>query len=235
MFEFLTKPNIVQAIVIWIGAACTLGIYSILYKENKVFRFFEHLFIGLGTGYTIAVTWNDILGPRWWAPMVSEGKWYYFFSLPGGLLFYFVYSKRHAWLSRLVFGISFGAAAGLAFQGFAAKFFPQLQKLADTRFSDLPEAKAPDAYVLTPISAALNNLLGLVILACVMTYFFFSFESKGKAAVLTNKMSTAGRWVLMFAFGAIFGSTIMARMSLLIGRMYFLIHDWAVVTIFHGK
>jgi hypothetical protein len=30
----------------------------------------------------------------------------------------------------------------------------------------------------------------------------------------------------MFAFGAIFGSTIMARMSLLIGRVYFLLHDW---------
>ncbi len=235
MFEFLTKPNIVQAIVVWIGAACTLGIYSILYKENKVFRFFEHLFIGLGTGYTIAVTWNDILGPRWWKPMITEGKWYFFFAFPAGLLFYFVYSKRHAWLSRLVFGVSFGAAAGLAFQGFAAKFFPQLQKLADTRFTNLPESKAADAYFLTPISAALNNLLGLIVLASVMTYFFFSFETKGKVAGITNRMSTMGRWVLMFAFGAIFGSTIMARMSLLIGRMYFLIHDWAVVTIFGGK
>jgi hypothetical protein len=235
VFEFLTQPKIVQALVVWAGAACTLGIYSILYKENKVFRFFEHLFIGLGTGYTIAITWNDILGPRWWKPMVTEGRWYFAFALPAGLLFYFVYSKRHAWLSRLIFGVSFGAAAGLAFQGFAAKFFPQIQRLSATRFTDLAEAKEPGAYVLTPVSAALNNLLGLVILACVMTYFFFSFEPKGTLAKTATRMSTLGRWVLMFAFGAIFGSTIMARMSLLIGRMYFLIHDWAVVTIFGGR
>jgi hypothetical protein len=235
MFEFLNRPDDVQTLVVWVGAACTLGIYSILYKENKVFRFFEHLFIGLGTGYTIAVTWNDIIGPRWWKPMVDEGRWYFFFAFPAGMLFYFVYSKRHAWLSRLIFGVSFGAAAGLAFQGFASKFFPQLQNIASTRFTDLPEAKAPDAYTLTPFSAALNNVLGLVILASVMTYFFFSFQPKGSTAKLVGKMSLLGRWVLMFAFGAIFGSTIMARMSLLIGRMYFLIHDWAVVTIFGGK
>jgi hypothetical protein len=30
----------------------------------------------------------------------------------------------------------------------------------------------------------------------------------------------------MFAFGAIFGSTIMTRMALLIDRVYFLLHDW---------
>ncbi len=234
MFDFLLNPKIAQALVVWAGAACTLGIYSILYKENKVFRFFEHLFIGLGTGYTIAITWNDILGPRWWKPMITEGKWYFFFALPAGMLFYFVYSKRHAWLSRLIFGVSFGAAAGLAFQGFAAKFFPQLQRLAATRFTDLAESKSSDAYALTPFSAALNNFLGLVILSCVMTYFFFSFQPKDKPAKIVAKMSMSGRWVLMFAFGAIFGSTIMARMSLLIGRMYFLIHDWVVVTLLGG-
>jgi len=31
---------------------------------------------------------------------------------------------------------------------------------------------------------------------------------------------------LMVSFGASFGYTVMARISLLIGRMYFLMHDW---------
>ena len=44
----------------WLGVACTLGIYSILYRENKVFRFFEHVYLGLAAGYTISKTWNDI-------------------------------------------------------------------------------------------------------------------------------------------------------------------------------
>ena len=37
--------NETHAIALWIGAICTLGLYSVLYKENKIFRFFEHLFL----------------------------------------------------------------------------------------------------------------------------------------------------------------------------------------------
>jgi hypothetical protein len=46
-------------------------------------------------------------------------------------------------------------------------------------------------------------------------------------------VSKFGRYTLMVAFGALFGSTIMARMSLLIGRMYFLIHDFVQVQLLH--
>jgi hypothetical protein len=35
-----------------------------------------------------------------------------------------------------------------------------------------------------------------------------------------------GRWLMMIAFGAMFGSTVMARMSLFIGRLSFLFGDW---------
>jgi branched-subunit amino acid transport protein len=72
--------------------------------------------------------------------------------------------------------------------------------------------------------------LFLAILVSVMTYFFFSFEQKGK---VSQGVSRFGRFILMFAFGAIFGSTIMARLSLLIGRVYYLIHDWIQVVMLH--
>ena len=39
-------------------------------------------------------------------------------------------------------------------------------------------------------------------------------------------VSVIGVWFLMIAFGASFGYTVMARMSLLIGRMQFLLKDW---------
>ncbi|MDX1934337.1 MAG: hypothetical protein SFU56_17175 [Capsulimonadales bacterium] len=214
---------LIKVISVWLAALCTLGIYSVLYKENKVFRFFEHLFIGLATGYTIYTTWNDVLKPRWWEPMTTKGMWWWAFAVPAGLLFYFIYSKKHAWLSRLIFGLFFGAAAGRAFQGFAAFYFPQIRAAVNMPLLNPPEAAAPTAYFLTPFSAVLNNLLFLAILVSVMTYFFFSFEQKGK---ITPAIARIGRFLLMFAFGAIFGSTIMARMSLLIGRIHFLIHDW---------
>lgn len=230
MFSFLTSGPWVQVAVVWIGALCTLGIYSVLYRENKVFRFFEHLFIGLATGWTVFTAWNDVLRPRWWELMVVKGQWWWAFALPGGLLFYLVYSKRHNWMSRLIFGLFFGAAAGQAFQGIAAKYFPLVRSAINNPLRPTPEATAaPDSYALTPFSFVLNNALFLAILVCVTTYFVFSFEQKKPAKAAARW----GRYVLMFAFGAIFGSTIMARMSLLIGRMYYLVHDWIQVTILH--
>ena len=229
MFDFLASPSILSIAVVWIGALCTLGIYSVLYRENKLFRFFEHLFIGLATGWTIFTTWNDVLRPRWWLPMVQKGQWWWAFALPAGLLFYLVYSRKHNWMSRLIFGVFFGAAAGQAFQGWAAKYFPLIRSAINNPLRPTPEAvSVPDAYSLTPYSFVLNNALFLAILVAVTTYFLFSFPQKSKT---TQTVSRYGRYVLMFAFGAIFGSTIMARMALLIGRMYYLIHDWIQVTV----
>ena len=62
-----------STLVAWIGAICTLGLYSILYKENKVYRLFEHLFLGLATGYMVALSWNDVLLPKWWKPLLGPG------------------------------------------------------------------------------------------------------------------------------------------------------------------
>src|SRR4028119_1923414 len=111
MFDFLTNPGAMRTANVWFAALCTLGLYSILYRENRFFRFFEHLFIGLATGYAVYTTWNDTLRPRWWDPMVAEGRWWWAFALPAGLLFYLIYSRKYSWMSRLIFAVFFGFAA----------------------------------------------------------------------------------------------------------------------------
>lgn len=55
-----------------------------------------------------------------------------------------------------------------------------------------------------------------------LIYFYFSKEHKGALGVGAK----IGIWFMMVSFGASFGYTIMARVSLLIGRVYFLMHDW---------
>ena len=47
-----------------------------------------------------------------------------------------------------------------------------------------------------------------------LIYFFFSKRHDG----LIGKISKIGIWTLMISFGAAFGYTVMARISLLIGR-----------------
>ena len=65
-------------------------------------------------------------------------------------------------------------------------------------------------------------LVVLVGVIGVLVYFFFSVEHTGTA----GHISKVGIWFLMISFGASFGYTIMARVSLLIGRVTFLLDDW---------
>jgi len=69
-----------------------------------------------------------------------------------------------------------------------------------------------------------NNWVFVVALLSVMTYFFFSFRQRTAKGVA--QFSLIGRWVLMIGFGAIFGNTIMTRMSFLLDRLQFLVDEW---------
>jgi hypothetical protein len=73
--------------------------------------------------------------------MTGDGQWWWAFAVPAGLLFYSVYSRKHAWLSRLIFGLFFGLTAGQAFQRFAAVQFPLIRSAADVPLVNPPEAR----------------------------------------------------------------------------------------------
>ena len=66
---------------------------------------------------------------------------------------------------------------------------------------------------------ALLIMIGVVTVLC---YFFFSAEHKG----IMGATSRVGIVFLMVSFGASFGFTVMARESLVIGRIQFLLGDW---------
>ncbi len=204
--------NNAAAITARCGAICTFAIYSILHAENKFYRFFEHVLIGIAAGYGIYVIWWQILLPMWWQPMVAAGHWYYALYLVPGSMFYFIYSKKYAWVSRVVFGLFMGLAAGGLFRGFYGIYFPQMGA-----------SMKPLVGAGMSVWDTLNVLVFYVILFCAMFYFFFSFEHKHPGI---RRTAAAGRWFLMIGFGAIFGATVMGRMTLFIGRLNFLLNDW---------
>jgi hypothetical protein len=59
-----------------------------------------------------------------------------------------------------------------------------------------------------------NNIILIIGTICALIYFFFSTKHEG----IVGKISKTGIWFLMISFGAAFGFTVMARISLLIGR-----------------
>lgn len=236
------------------GALATLGLFSVLYKENKFYRFFEHVFLGLASGYLLVQVYAEVLVPSWFDRMLgtpiqgdapgTNGNWAYILLLPIGLMGYFVFSKKHNWVSRIPIGIILGFWSGQQIQVFwntygpqvAASMKPILPNTFDGFFvpagAELsPEAAAALATRVYP-SQALGNLLFVITLLSVLSYFLFSFEVKNKAV---RSFSLLGRYLLMIGFGAIFGNTVMMRFTLLIDRMYFVFIEFLQQGVFGAQ
>lgn len=213
---------------IFLGGICTLAIYSFLVKENAIYRLFEHLYIGIATGITVVYGFERFLWPKIFKPMLGFEVSYYpdgtlaseweplflLYLIPAafGLLYYFILSKRYSWLAQIAIGISLGYGGGLAFKGFFNDFMPQLY---DT-FRPI--------YVSGSWGETISNIIFLLVFLSAMFYFFFTF--KRKPGGLVHKVSLTGRWMMMGCFGAFFGTTIMARMALLVERLRFFIDEW---------
>jgi hypothetical protein len=113
---------------IWLAAIVTLGIYSYLWSDNKLYRMLLNVMIGLGVGYSFIVMWKSVLGPLWWDKMMAgfaavgrgfaPGSAGALWILAGmlGLLWYFQFSRKYLWLSRIVIGMMLGAGAGVVFK-----------------------------------------------------------------------------------------------------------------------
>lgn len=235
------------------GAVATIGLYSVLYKETKLYRFFEHLFLGLAAGYSIVAIWQETLYSVWWQKMTGQpavgatpavpGYWIYMILLPIGLMGYTVFSKKHNWMSRIPIGIILGMWSGQWVLNWWNTYGPQIvssmQPLWPTTISSF--RKEPVATmvngVVTPVSPeklaeinshiyptmVISNVIFLITLLSAMSYFIFSLEVKNKFLMNFNKL---GRWLLMIGFGAIFGSTVMARFALVIDRMSYIWIEW---------
>lgn len=223
-----------------VGVLGTLGLYSVLYRETRFYRLFEHIFLGLAVGWSLVALWTEVLKQEWWDKMVgvagepgtpgSHGYWAYMLLLPIGLMGYFVFSKKHNWMSRVPIGIILGFWSGQQVEVWWRRFGPQinnsLKPVVPTTFDSLgvpastnlsPEALA-NIQQQTYLTQALSNVVFVLTILCVLSYFIFSIDLKDRVG---RSMTMAGRYLLMVGFGAIFGSTVMMRFTLLIDRLYF--------------
>ena len=198
-----------------VAAGLTLALYSFLYKDNPFFKMAENLFVGVAAAYVFGQYWYPTIYGEIWVrlsglskgPGVSGDAWLLAPTLLG-LLMLTRFSQRFSWLSRLSFAFFVGLGAGLTIPRTISSFI----------LAQIEATIQPLSWSL----AGFNLLVILVGVVSVLIYFFFSMEHKGAV----GKVSRLGIAFLMISFGASFGYTIMARLSLFIGRISFFMDDW---------
>lgn len=205
---------------IWIAAGLTLMMFSFIYKDNIFYKIGEHLYLGVSVGYGIGIQYWQAIWPNVIRAIGIEHNYWTIFPVFIGLFIIIRLIPSLSWLSRMSFAFIIGGVAGLGIpRVIHALFLPQL-------FETLrPFDKSWGQNV--------NQVIILLAVFSVVFFFFFSLEHKRTVGMI----SRVGLFFIMISFGAAFGYTVMARLSLLIGRFQFLIFDWiqgAIIGMFHG-
>ncbi len=195
----------------WLAGFLTLAILSFLYKDNPFYKLAEHLYVGVSAGYwLIYVAFFDVEPMLIDTFLTETGVEKWLILIPGalGLIMLSRWFPKTAWLSRWPIAFTVGIGAGLGItanlQGYVV---PQV------------------AATLIPMTGwnlvSLSNLILIVGVVTTLLYFYFSKPHKG----VLGGAARVGVVFIMISFGASFGYTLMARISLLIGRLYFILHD----------
>lgn len=233
MFRALANPPegmsggsaLYERFIVSVAAICTIVIYSFLYRENLFYRFLQHILVGLSIGYGTAVIWTQLLKPNWWDRLVGAeslppNPWWILAVFPG-ILWYFQLSRKKVWLSRILIMFFMGTGSGAAFMGvFNLLLTPEKGQIQQSFKPFLTRVGGAPWFTWTNF----NNIIFVVVLLCVLSYFFFSFRhEKNPILPVSSKL---GRYFLMICFGTIFGTTVQGRMSLFIDRLTFLYTEW---------
>jgi hypothetical protein len=196
------------------AAAVTLGIFSFLFRDNPFYRACEHLLIGLSVGFSLVLLWNSVLIPKLLRPLLADGQLIALIPLVLSLLIILRLKSSLAYLSKPVLALVIGAGAGVSIPAmFEARVLQQISA-SIAPFGGLAATSA-SAWM---VFGMMVSLVGVI---TVMVYFFYTRPDTR----LFNGISQVGVYFLMVFFGATFGYTVTSRLTLLIGRMEFLLGD----------
>lgn len=172
------------------------------------------------------VPYEDGVGLGWSAEWYQMMDFWYWIPTVLSVMLVWRLMPAGQWISRWPLAFLIGATAGMRLVAYLlADFVAQIRAAIRPLFEPQYYANEAGEALLhwgRTFYVSMNNTLLLFSTLCVLIYFFFSLEHRGAV----GRMSRLGIWVLMIAFGAGFGYTVMGRIALLVGRFQFLVQDW---------
>ena len=204
---------------LWVAALLTLAVLSSLVRDNPVYRMAQYLFVGVSAGYFVVLAWWTVIDPQLVRPLWESCSGAHhaglgtalglFVSTALAVLWLSRLSPRTAWLSRWPLALVVGVYVGIRVMGV-------------TQSDMVMQVEASLRSFRGSLGTVLDALLATLGLVTVLLTFTFTRERRGAMAWSAR----IGSAFLMVALGAGFGAVVMSRVSVLIGRIQFLLGDW---------
>jgi hypothetical protein len=173
-----------------------IAFWSLIVKETMLYRFAEHVYVGLAIGNSFVMSVLYLTGNT--VPAVSKGNVTYIFPIVLGVLLFTALRRPISYMARWGSAIIMGAGTALAIQG-------QLG-------ADLVQNVRATMVILPELTLrGINSILIPIMMLSAFTYFIFTIT---KPPFLGEGwLPKFGRVVLMATFGARYANGLMSRVG----------------------
>ncbi|MCR4407806.1 MAG: hypothetical protein NUW24_12955 [Anaerolineae bacterium] len=228
--DVLLAPFLTEQTGMLVAFVLTLLIFSYLLGDNPLFRLAQALLVGVGVGYGIVVVFHYVLIPRL---ALLTTNW--LLVVPPLLLGLLLWAKLQPSWSRVGnVSVAFilGAGAALAIGG------ALLGTLAPQVRATLLSLNPADYPFATDSNPALDAGIIVAGTICVLLSFYFHAPAPGQrvgpGGALLHFAGRVGRYFIMITFGALFANMAMSLVSLLLGRVEFLMDTMSKLLVWLG-
>jgi len=197
-----------------IGGILTVMLYTrVLYKDTILYDIAEHLLLGSATAYIFVTGIKSIMSNAI-TPIQNEGRYILIIPIILGLSLYTQLSEKTRYMSRIPLSIIVGVGLGLTIR---RVLLANLVRYTQTAFRPF---MGVDGFT------AINNVIITLAMITSISYFLMSRDQTGTYGQVTR----IGRIFLMVTFGAYFGGQIMGRLTLLAGRIEYLLKAFGIIS-----
>jgi hypothetical protein len=190
---------------VWIAAFFTITIMSYAFRYNPLFKFAERTFIAAVIGHSVVMGIDSLR--QFGFNKIAQGSLLYIIPILMGLTLFTRYHPKYHWVSRYGMAALVGIGLGIT--------------LRATPKSDIV------LQLVKAITLGSNPAMGILVAVTVFTVIlYFTFTIKKVNEKPFTYLPTLGKYLMLVAFGAAFGNTVTTRMTLLVGRLLFLLRDF---------
>jgi hypothetical protein len=178
---------------------------------SLVYDIAQDLEIAAVVGYTAVTSYENIINIAW-NPMMTNfaANWNYIIPIVLSCLLFFLLTRRYVWVSRWPTSYMMGVGLGLA--------------IASLMYSDI-YMQIVQGFTLG--FGTLNWIVIVVGMPLVIWFFIYTIpHGKGTTRSILDRLADGGKAFVMVYIASKYASTVMYRLTMLIGVLQRVFWDW---------
>jgi hypothetical protein len=200
---------------VWVAAILTICSFSLLYGDNKLFRFSEYTFIAVVVGHSVVTGLQTFQGN--FKLLFTGENLSLIIPFILGIMVLFVAYRKYAWIATIPYAVMIGINTGLVMRATITT------NIVGTIRSTIAET---GKIFIGPPTSQLGYLIRVIFTIGALFYFLFTVFYQGTGSNFVGYLRTFGKYTLLIFLGLSLGNSAMQSSGLATSALNRLLRQW---------